>query len=390
MIRCKHCGKETETGLILCPYCSAYLEDDDAVIEKILPDPLQLPPDTEEEGPLIGFPTIREGAIPASEKPLIYEIDARNDDPTEQEVRDIMSVINHEDEEEKQKRHGLLFYAAAIFVLSLLWIGIYRFVFYSPLIAPTETLEASAGIDPATLVTLRDNQQDHYTFMLKQSDLQSNIPGTYRVVYSLTNSASHKTKDVAFRFTVVDTTAPVIMVSKSVQIAQGDTFELSDFVTVSDNSLPLSAQDIHVGGTVDTQTVGTYPLTLSLTDASGNTTIMNITVAVIQRTQQDIFFDLIYGTWKHGNQIIIIGTKDGAYSLQIDNKIGTLTYDTLSDSGDSAVFIWEWTDADNTQANANKSKLTINASEATNGMLSVNLSDGNGYRSYRKMQDTEN
>jgi hypothetical protein len=159
-----------------------------------------------------------------------------------------MSVINHEDEEEKQKRHGLLFYAAAIFVLSLLWIGIYRFVFYSPLIAPTETLEATAGIDPATLVTLRDNQQDHYTFMLKQSDLQSNIPGTYRVVYSLTNSASHKTKDVAFRFTVVDTTAPVIMVSKSVQITQGDTFELSDFVTVSDNSLPLSAQDIHVGG----------------------------------------------------------------------------------------------------------------------------------------------
>ena len=389
MIRCNHCGKEIEDGLILCPYCSGYLDDDDTVIEKILSDD---PPDGATSRSDTSDVSLRGSPSQATDETVesipLYSGELIDEDPTEAEVREILEIVLSPPNDDLRKRRYLLYYSAAILIFALLLFSVYRFIFHTPLVRLSETIEAAPYIDPISLAALEAPDKDSYNFSVKSSDLISDIPGEYSVTYTVINKTNLKIREITFQYEVVDTTAPVISASGTLQIVQGDTFRIADFVTVADNAQGVSINQLYVGGTVNTDVAGNYPLTLSLTDASGNTTIVNLMVVVMQRTAQDTFFDLIYGDWARGAVLLHIGTKNGSYYLETGTKSGVLVYDTLDDNNESASFVWEWTDSSAKQPISGQTNITFHAANAQYGNISVNLSDGNGYRTYQKAIET--
>jgi len=59
-------------------------------------------------------------------------------------------------------------------------------------------------------------------------------------------------------------------------VEQGNLFNPLTGITVSDDlDTLLTVEDIVITGTVDTNTLGVYYLVYSLTDAGGNTTLLN-------------------------------------------------------------------------------------------------------------------
>lgn len=81
-------------------------------------------------------------------------------------------------------------------------------------------------------------------------------------------------------YTVSDTTAPVLLnMGVSPYVKQGKPFDLSKIVGYADNydSSPVLSYD----GTVDTETIGNYSITASVTDSSGNQTSWDMNVVVL-------------------------------------------------------------------------------------------------------------
>ena len=106
-----------------------------------------------------------------------------------------------------------------------------------------------------------------------------NAVGSYTLTYSATD-ASGNTGSTTRTVHVVDTTAPAVTLNGAnpMTVVQGSTF-VDPGATANDSCggpLPVS-----VSGTVNTSVIGTYTLTYSATDASGNTGTETRTVNVI-------------------------------------------------------------------------------------------------------------
>ena len=102
--------------------------------------------------------------------------------------------------------------------------------------------------------------------------------GTYTITYSATD-ASGNTGTATRTVNVVDTTAPVITVlgDNPATVELGSTY--TDAGATADGGETVTST-----GTVDTSTVGTYTITYSATDASGNTGTATRTVNVVDTT----------------------------------------------------------------------------------------------------------
>ncbi|PQB07850.1 hypothetical protein BST83_12320 [Polaribacter filamentus] len=100
-----------------------------------------------------------------------------------------------------------------------------------------------------------------------------NTVGTYTITYTATD-ASGNVGTAERTVTVVDTTAPVITVTPGTDtVEQGSTW--TDAGATSDGG-----ETVSVSGTVDINTVGTYTITYTATDASGNVGTAERTVTV--------------------------------------------------------------------------------------------------------------
>lgn len=84
------------------------------------------------------------------------------------------------------------------------------------------------------------------------------------------------------KYTVVDTTPPTILNSGwDPNITLGKKFELTDFVGYADNydQIPVLTYE----GNVDTSTCGTYPITATVTDSSGNSSKWDLSINVVEK-----------------------------------------------------------------------------------------------------------
>lgn len=85
------------------------------------------------------------------------------------------------------------------------------------------------------------------------------------------------------KYTVADTTAPVLLnMGVSPYVTKDQPFDLKKIVGYADNydQSPVLTYD----GTVDTSTIGNYPITAHVTDSSGNETSWELTVVVLSQT----------------------------------------------------------------------------------------------------------
>ena len=105
-----------------------------------------------------------------------------------------------------------------------------------------------------------------------------NTVGTYTISYSATDAAGNEgtaTRTV----TVVDTTAPVVTVTgdTSATVELGSTY--TDAGATADGG-----ETVTTSGSVDVNTVGTYTISYSATDAAGNEGTATRTVTVVDTT----------------------------------------------------------------------------------------------------------
>ena len=116
------------------------------------------------------------------------------------------------------------------------------------------------------------------------SQVNSAQIGDYTVTYSASDAAGH-TATATATVHVIDTTAPQIILNgnspDSVEVAQGATYTDAG-VTVTDNSGETIAAV--VSGSVNVASVGTYTLTYTATDSSGNQRSVMRTVNVVDTT----------------------------------------------------------------------------------------------------------
>ena len=111
--------------------------------------------------------------------------------------------------------------------------------------------------------------------------IDSSKLGTYLVTTVAEDSYGNKSKAVVREYKVVDTTAPVIEVSKeALVVKQGEELNDLDEVVVNDNYDKVLMIE-RISEEVDTSKVGTYKLGYKVVDSSGNITIVYRDVIVM-------------------------------------------------------------------------------------------------------------
>ncbi len=129
----------------------------------------------------------------------------------------------------------------------------------------------------------RDNYDtDIYNKVVINSNLNSNKAGTYQITYDATDAAGNVAEQIIRTVIVSDWVAPVLTLNGDpvIFVNQDENYvELG--ATAIDNSDGDISDLIDITNEVDTTVSGTYGVTYTITDSSGNTTSIDRVVVVI-------------------------------------------------------------------------------------------------------------
>ncbi|MBC1335244.1 DUF5011 domain-containing protein [Listeria booriae] len=237
--------------------------------------------------------------------------------------------------------------------------------------ASDKTLKKGGSFDPMAGVSASDTEDGNVTdnVTVTANDVDTSAVGTYHVTYSVTDSDGNTTTKT-ITVTVTSNDAPVIVASDQT-IKKGKAFDAMAGVSASD----LEDGDVTGGITVtandvDTNTVGTYHVTYSVTDSDGNTTTKTITVTITSNdaptfTTSDVYLK-VGDTFNPYAGITASDTEDGDLTDRID--IDSSNVD-MTQPGTYAVE-YSVTDSDN-----NTTKITRHVYVRTNDKPVIHASD---------------
>ncbi|MBC2177910.1 DUF5011 domain-containing protein [Listeria booriae] len=242
----------------------------------------------------------------------------------------------------------------------------------APVITATDkTLKKGASFDPVAGVTASDTEDGNVTdkVTVTANDVDTSAVGTYHVTYSVTDSDGNTTTKT-ITVTVTSNDAPVIVASDQT-IKKGKAFDVMAGVSASD----LEDGDVTAGITVtandvDTNTVGTYHVTYSVTDSDGNTTTKTITVTITSNdaptfTTSDVYLK-VGDKFNPYAGITASDTEDGDLTDRIDIESSDVD---MTQAGTYAVE-YSVTDSDN-----NTTKITRHVYVRTNDKPVIHASD---------------
>ncbi|NNF65558.1 MAG: DUF5011 domain-containing protein [Acidimicrobiia bacterium] len=116
------------------------------------------------------------------------------------------------------------------------------------------------------------------------SSVNTSVPGSYSVVYSVTDPSGN-TGTANRTVAVVDTTAPVItVIGSNPQVIEAGSAYVELGATATDNDATFSATPTANSSGVNTSVPGSYSVSYSVTDPSGNTGTANRSVTVVDTT----------------------------------------------------------------------------------------------------------
>ncbi|MBC6164598.1 DUF5011 domain-containing protein [Listeria booriae] len=237
--------------------------------------------------------------------------------------------------------------------------------------ASDKTLKKGGSFNPMAGVSASDTEDGNVTdkVTVTANDVDTSVVGTYHVTYSVTDSDGNTTTKT-ITVTVTSNDAPVIVASDQT-IKKGKAFDVMAGVSASD----LEDGDVTGGITVtandvDTNTVGTYHVTYSVTDSDGNTTTKTITVTITSNdaptfTTSDVYLK-VGDTFNPYAGITASDTEDGDLTDRID--IDSSDVD-MTQPGTYAVE-YSVTDSDN-----NTTKITRHVYVRTNDKPVIHASD---------------
>ncbi|MBC1984598.1 immunoglobulin-like domain-containing protein [Listeria booriae] len=237
--------------------------------------------------------------------------------------------------------------------------------------ASDKTLKKGGSFDPMAGVSASDTEDGNVTSSVRvtANDVDTSAVGTYHVTYSVTDSDGNTTTKT-ITVTVTSNDAPVIVASDQT-IKKGKAFDVMAGVSASDledgdvtNGITVTAND------VDTNTVGTYHVTYSVTDSDGNTTTKTITVTITSNdaptfTTSDVYLK-VGDKFNPYAGLTASDTEDGDLTDRID--IDSSNVD-MTQAGTYAVE-YSVTDSDN-----NTTKITRHVYVRTNDKPVIHASD---------------
>lgn len=147
----------------------------------------------------------------------------------------------------------------------------------------TVTIPQYKTFDPKQGITVYDNKYGDITSSLEvvSNSVNTAVLGEYQVKYKVTNEAGVSSEKIR-TVKVINNQKPVINVSNSTKYIYRP-FNALENVTATDLEDGDLTNFIIVDGTVDTEQLGDYTLTYSVSDKDGQTTIKTITVTVEDR-----------------------------------------------------------------------------------------------------------
>ncbi|MBC2170464.1 immunoglobulin-like domain-containing protein [Listeria booriae] len=237
--------------------------------------------------------------------------------------------------------------------------------------ASDKTLKKGGSFDPMAGVSASDTEDGNVTSSVSvtANDVDTSAVGTYHVTYSVTDSDGNTTTKT-ITVTVTSNDAPVIVASDQT-IKKGKAFDVMAGVSASDledgnvtSGITVTAND------VDTNTVGTYHVTYSVTDSDGNTTTKTITVTITSNdaptfTTSDVYLK-VGDKFNPYAGITASDTEDGDLTDRIDIESNNVD---MTQAGTYAVE-YSVTDSDN-----NTTKITRHVYVRTNDKPVIHASD---------------
>jgi MYXO-CTERM domain-containing protein len=130
-----------------------------------------------------------------------------------------------------------------------------------------------------------DNDGDITAFIITTSSVDTRSMGTHAVIYNVKDAAGNAANPVMRSVTVLDTTAPEITVvgAESISLELGAPYTDAGVVALDEVDGDVTAS-ITTVNPVDVDTVGTYTVTYSVADASGNVAVKTRTVVITTDT----------------------------------------------------------------------------------------------------------
>lgn len=230
---------------------------------------------------------------------------------------------------------------------------------------------------------------------VKENQIKSNVPGEYSVIYTLTNKKDNSEKDQTLKFTIVDTTPPEIMANDPIKTPLGREFNILSVIIVNDIvDGTIDTKNVTVEGSVNINTEGTYPLTLTVSDKAGNKTSKKVNVVVEKQGDMNAFLEKIHGFWvisstkfccffKKGENIMSIGYPNNTTGY------GLLTAININSENTVATFNWEFRESIGRDANGlnilsdpvNR-QVIVDIGAPNDNKILIDIGDGNGLREY--------
>ena len=198
------------------------------------------------------------------------------------------------------------------------------------------------------------------------STVDTSVVGSYTVTYTATDSSGNEATAVVRTVNVVDTTAPVITITgdATVTIELGTTYT-DEGATATDLSGDITVTST---STVDTSVVGSYTVTYTATDSSGNeATAVTRTVNVVDTTAPVI-------TITGDNPVTIeLGstyTDEGATATDLSGDI-TVTSTSTVDTSVVGSYTVTYTATDSSGNEATAVTRTVNVVDTTAPVITI-------------------
>jgi len=140
-------------------------------------------------------------------------------------------------------------------------------------------LEVYENYDPYNIISVSD---DSYSINIVENNIDITSLGSYTITYRI--SRNDKSEDFSYTVAVADTTKPELTMIKDYYLSTGDDFEEcfspEEHFTATDNYDGNITSKVTYSGSVNTYTAGAKEVEFSVTDSSGNKTVLTALVYV--------------------------------------------------------------------------------------------------------------
>ena len=162
---------------------------------------------------------------------------------------------------------------------------------------PTKDIEAVKETTIGTLAKVPEKYKDRAEILNADEKVELTTLGKKEITYKVKDKESGEEGEVKVEFNIVDTTGPEIKCKDKIETVVGKKFDINKHAKAED-IVDGKIDKIDVSGEVNTKKKGSYELTLSAEDKSGNKSEKKVTVKVIDKPMTlEEFFNLVGGTW---------------------------------------------------------------------------------------------